>query len=131
HTWQRKKHIVLSNQIKRWNITAPFECQCCANNSRFRVRTSARRQRNNGSDALLDLSCSEYRPASEAVPHDPNPRWVDLCFRIVCPVIKQMIEEKSNIRHAVRNPGFNSRGLLLVGFIRLTRQFRCYDLRMI
>ena len=42
-----------------------------------------------------------------------------------------MIEEKAYVRHTVRNPGFLSRGLLLVGLAFLARQFRGYDLGVI
>jgi hypothetical protein len=42
-----------------------------------------------------------------------------------------MIKEKTNVRGTVRDPGFYSRSLLLVGLTLLTRQFRSYDLRVI
>jgi hypothetical protein len=42
-----------------------------------------------------------------------------------------MIEEKTNVRHTVRNPGFYSRSFLLAGLALLTSQFRRYDLRVV
>jgi hypothetical protein len=65
------------------------------------------------------------------MPHDSDPGGIRLGFRVPRRVIKQMIKEKTNVRHTVRNPGFYSRSLLLVGLTLLTRQFRRYDLRVI
>ena len=82
-------------------------------------------------DTPLDFSCSERCPTSEAMPHDSNPSGIELSFRVPRFVIKQVIKEKTNVRHTVRDPSFYSRSLLLVGLTVLTRQFRCYDLRVI
>ena len=44
---------------------------------------------------------------------------------------KQVIQEKPYIGYTVANPGFRSRGFLLGAFAILSREFRCYDLRVI
>ena len=65
------------------------------------------------------------------MPHDANPRGIKLGFRVPRCVMQQMLKEKPNVRHPVRDPRFYSRRLLLVGLTVLTRQFRCDDLRVI
>src|SRR5262249_11134809 len=101
------------------------------NNSWFRLGTSTRRKRHHGVDAPLDFSRGERSPAPEAVSNNPSPSGIKLSFRVPGCIIKQMIEEKTNVRRTVRNPGFHSRSLLLVGLTVLTPQFRGYDLGMV
>jgi hypothetical protein len=63
---------VLGNQIQCRNVTTPSESKLHRKNPRFRLGTSAWRERQHGADTPLDGSCSKCCPTSEAVSHDSN-----------------------------------------------------------
>jgi len=63
--------------------------------------------------------------------HDSYQTVIKVKFRAEDSGTKQVVNEKPYIGYTVANPRFRSRSFLLCAFAILSRQFSCYDLRVI
>ncbi len=131
HPGEWERNILLGDQIERRNVAIPVESKSYLKNSRLCLGASGWGEGHHRSDAPVSFSCRERRPTSEAVSHDSNPSGIHLNLRTARRTMEQMIEEKTYIRHTVRDPSLGSGSLLFLGLIVPGCQIRADDLGMV